>query len=284
MEQLSRGDFSARVSVDSEDEIGAVALAFNEMADNLQEAQHRRVELEEGRKQFTAAISHDLRTPLASARAMLEAIQDGVVVDSTGRREYLARSIGEIKNLSDLVNDLFELSLLDVGALKLDMQPTPLQELVLDTVAGMSAATSANRKAVRVEVDESIGEIIVDGLRVRRVLMNLVQNAIRHTPADGSITVHATDEGTEVKVEVIDNGDGISPEDLPRIWTRFFKSDPSRTKDSSGLAQSGLGLATAKAIVELHGGWIAATSKKGQGSVFTFALPKRTDANIQPQT
>ena len=278
VQSIARGELSARVPVPSEDELGAVSKSFNEMASKLEAARRRQARLEDERKQFTAALSHDLRTPLASARVMLEAVKDGVVSSPAEQAEYIRRSLVEINNLGELVDDLFELSLIDAGALRLELKPTPLQELVLSTAEGMSAAAGKKGLLLNLEVDEHIGDVIMDGLRVRRVLMNLIQNAIRYTPADGSVTVAAHDEGSEVKVEVKDTGEGIAAEDLPRIWTRTFRSDPSRTRDDDGLPQSGLGLATAKAIIELHGGWISATSQVGKGSAFTFSLPKRLPA------
>ncbi len=272
--RISAGEFAMRVPVTSHDEIGEVSRAFNDMAASLEEAARRQVQLEEGRKQLTAAVSHDLRTPLASARAMLEALADDVVTDPEERRSYHRRSLNEIKNLSALVDDLFQLSLLDVGALRLDLRPTPLQQLVMDTVDGMKPA--ASRKGLRLDarVDAEIGQLMIDEARMRRVLMNLLQNAIRHTPADGSVMVSAVDDGELVRVEVSDTGDGVAPEDLSRIWTRFFRSDPARGRDPAGPAQSGLGLAIAKAIVETHGGEISAMSEPGHGSVFRFTLPK----------
>ena len=129
-----------------------------------------------------------------------------------------------------------------------------------------------------VHLDDGLGEVVVDGIRVRRVLMNLVQNAIRHTPSDGSVTVSATANGDEIKVQVKDTGEGISQEDLPNIWTRSFRADPSRTRDENGLQQTGLGLAIARGIIELHGGWVTASSTKGHGAEFAFGLPKKKAA------
>lgn len=275
VEQVSSGQFSARVPDGSSDEVGAVSRSFNEMAARLESAQARQIRLEDERKQFTAAISHDLRTPLSSARVMLEAVRDGVADGTEERDEYVRRTLREINNLSDLVDDLFELSLIDAGALRLEMKPTPLQELVLESVEGMAAAARKKGLELSVHLDDGLGEVVVDGLRVRRALMNLVQNAIRHTPADGSVTISASATGDEVKVEVRDTGEGIAQEDLPHIWTRSFRADPSRTRDADGLQQTGLGLSIARAIIELHGGWVSATSTRGGGSEFVFGLPRK---------
>lgn len=274
VERVSGGEFSARVPELGKDEVADVSRSFNEMARKLDEAQSRQQKLEDERKQFTAAVSHDLRTPLASARVMLEAIRDGVTDGPEEEQDYIRRTLLEIGNLSELVDDLFELSLIDAGALKLDVRPTPLQELVLESVEGLSAAAKRKGLDLSVHVDDGVGTVVVDGLRVRRALMNLVQNAIRHTPADGTVTVSASDAGDEIKVEVRDSGEGIAEADLPHIWTRSYRADPSRTRDADGLQQTGLGLSITRAIIELHGGWVVASSTYGKGAEFTFALPK----------
>ncbi len=278
VERLSAGELSARVPVESSDEIGSVSRSVNSMAENLEQARERQRQLEESRKELTAAISHDLRTPLASARAMLEAINDRVVDDPEGQREYVKRSLGEINILSDLVNDLFELSLIDAGALTLERSQTPLQDLVLETVDGFAASARQKGLKLSVDVEEEMERVVIDGLRIRRVLVNLLQNAIKHTPPDGSVTVVARDDGDEVRVEVTDTGAGIEADDLPKIWSRFFKADESRTREIDGLPSSGLGLAIARGIIDLHGGWIEATSEKGSGARFTFGLPKTAAA------
>lgn len=276
--RLSKGELSARVPVKSSDEFGSVSESFNTMASNLEQARERQRQLEESRKELTAAISHDLRTPLASARAMLEAIKDDVVHDPGEQREYVKRSLNEINNLSDLVNDLFELSLIDAGALTLERSRTPLQDLVLETVDSFAASARQKGLKLSVEVEEEMERVVIDGLRIRRVLVNLLQNAIRHTPPDGSVTVVARDEGDEVRVDVTDTGSGIREDDLPKIWSRFFRADESRTRESDGLPSSGLGLAIARGIIDLHGGWIEATSERGRGARFSFGLPKTAAA------
>ncbi|MDA0676642.1 MAG: HAMP domain-containing sensor histidine kinase [Chloroflexi bacterium] len=272
--RLARGDLSSRVPVESSDEFGVVSAAFNDMASSVERAHEQQRQLEESRKQLTAAISHDLRTPLSSARAMLEAIKDGVVSAPAEQREYVRRSLNEINNLSELVDDLFELALIDAGAMRLERRLTPMQSLVLETVDGLAAAARSKGVELRVDVPDQMESVPIDGIRVRRVLVNLLQNAIRHTPPDGSVTVAARDEGSEVCVEVRDTGTGIPDTDLPHIWDRFFRADPSRTRDADGLLHSGLGLAIAKGIVDLHGGWIRATSENPRGTCFSFGIPR----------
>ena len=272
--RVAAGELSVRIPVESKDEVGELSEAFNEMAASLEEAMVRHIQLEEGRKQLTAAVSHDLRTPLSSARAMLEALADGVVDTPEERADYHRRMLNEIKILSELVDDLFDLSLLDVGAMRLDLQPTPLQDLVLETIESMRPAADRKRLTLKSRIGEDLQPVLVDPVRMRRVMMNLVQNAIRHTPADGTVAVEADDMGEEVVLEVRDTGEGIAQRDLPRIWTRFFRPEDARGRDADGSARSGLGLAIAKAIVEIHGGVISVESEVGEGSVFRVRLPK----------
>lgn len=272
--RIAAGELSVRIPVESNDEVGELSEAFNEMATSLEEAMARHVQLEEGRKQLTAAVSHDLRTPLSSARAMLEALADGVVDTPEEQADYHRRMLNEIKILSELVDDLFDLSLLDVGAMRLDLRPTPLQDLVLETIESMRPAADRKRLTLKSRIGEDLQPVLVDPVRMRRVMMNLVQNAIRHTPADGTVAVEADDMGDEVVLEVRDTGEGIARRDLPRIWTRFFRPEDARGRDADGSARSGLGLAIAKAIVEIHGGVISVESEVGEGSVFRVRLPK----------
>ena len=273
-EKVAAGDLSVRVPVTSNDELGELADAFNQMAAALEEAAINQVRLEEGRKQLTAAISHDLRTPLASARVMLEALIDGVVDSRDETDDYHRRLLTEVMNLSGLVDDLFQLSLLDVGALRLDIKLTPLQELVIDTIEGMRPQAERKGLSLDASIAPDLDPVPIDGARIRRVLMNLIQNAIRHTPEDGSVAVVASDLGDEVELAVRDTGEGISSEDVPRIWNRFVRLDDARGRSADGSTRSGLGLAIAKAIVETHGGTISVDSQLGVGSVFSVRLPK----------
>jgi signal transduction histidine kinase len=203
---------------------------------------------------------------------MIESINDGVVADNNTVQRYLRTIQGEIGYLSRLIDDLFELSQIDSGLLKLNTEPASLADLISDTLEALSAPAAQRRLKLRGEVDDTIPDVVMDTRRMQRVLYNLVQNALRHTPADGTIVIRAQDAGPEVEVSVIDSGEGIESEELPRIFERFYRgSNKARTRDDGG---SGLGLSIARGIVELHGGRIWASSRIGQGAVFTFALPK----------
>ena len=270
---MSAGQFTSRITVHSRDEWEELASSFNMMAERLEAAFQKETELEQARRQLVAAVSHDLRSPLASMRVMVESINDGVVTDSETVHRYLRTLQGEVEYLSRLIDDLFELSQFDSGLIELRMGEADIKDLIMDTVAGLSAQAEQRQLTLRGSVDGQVPALTIDAQRIQRVLYNLLQNAIRHTPADGTILVEARDAGAEVHVSVIDTGEGIAAADIPRLFERFHKGDKARTRGDSG---SGLGLSITKGIVEAHGGRIWVVSAPGSGTAFTFALPKAT--------
>jgi len=269
--QINTGKLQANVPVKSQDEVGELAKAFNAMVTRLRHSLEREKSLENTRRELIEAISHDLRTPLSSIRVMIESINDGVVTDEKTIKRYLKTTQSEIENLSQLVNDLFELSQIDAGLLKLNTDTVSLQQIISDTVETMDAQAASHKLSLNGEVDQKLSPITVDSRRVQRVLYNLVQNAIRHTPPDGSISIRAVDVGDAVEVQVVDTGEGIPEQELPRVFERSYRSEQSRSPNSGG---AGLGLSIAKGIIEAHGGRIWAESESGHGSVFSFTLPK----------
>lgn len=267
--RMARGDLTTRVRGDGVVELQRLAEAFNTMAGQLEAAAQERVETERARRDLITAVSHDLRTPLASLRALAEALSDGVVDDPEGVRRYLALMTGETERLNLLIDDLFELARLESGALRLDRAPSPVQDLISETLERMAA--QAGQKGLRLD-GAVIGDpppVLIDGQQMTRVLLNLVQNAIRHTPADGSVTLRARVAGDLVMLEVRDTGEGIAAADLPRVFDRFYRGDPARVRD----AGAGLGLAIARGIVEAHGGRIWVESEPGRGTRFALTLP-----------
>jgi signal transduction histidine kinase len=209
-----------------------------------------RTEIEEARRQLVAAASHDLRTPLASLRLLVESIDDGVVTGET-RDRYLGEIRTHVAVLSDLVDDLFELSRIEAGDISWTMRQVELGDLIGDTVAAMRAPAEA--RGVKIAAELPPGHVLAqaNAEKVQRVLFNLIQNAIRHTPADGSVTVRARNDGGDVEVEVADDGAGISADDGDRVFEAFYRGDAARGEDGAGL-----GLAISRAIVEAHGGKI----------------------------
>jgi signal transduction histidine kinase len=271
--EMAGGTRGVRVAAAGPDELIGLARDFNAMSERLEVSDRMRAEMETARRHLFAAISHDLRTPLASIRAMVEAIDDGVVTDAETTQRYVRNVLGEVHRLSGLLDDLFELSRLDAGALTLHLEPGSLHDLVSDTLEAIQAQASEKGLRLRGAVAEDVPPVLMDVARIQRVLSNLVQNAIRHTPPDGTILLEVQEEGTTVRVDVVDSGEGVAPEDLPHIFERFYRGEKSRARGQGG---TGLGLAIAQGLVEAHGGRIWAQSVHGQGARFSFVLPKAT--------
>jgi len=270
-QNLAEGDLTTRLEASSDDEVGELARVMNTMAEELEQAFRRQRELEQARKDLIASVSHDLRTPLASMRAMVEAISDGVVSDELTIRNYCSNIRSEVEHLSKLIDDLFELSRLDSGTLDLHLQPSSVEEMLSSVLDSMKAQAEAQVLKLSHSLNGSLEPVMADPHQIQRVLYNLVQNAIRHTPADGTISVEAQDLGEEVQINVVDSGQGIVEDDVNKVFDRFYRGEKSRSREFGG---AGLGLAIAKGIVEAHGGRIWVDSQPGAGSRFSFSLPK----------
>jgi signal transduction histidine kinase len=269
--QLAGGDLGAKVPIEGHDELAALAADFNLMAQDLAETSAREKEAERARRDLIAAVSHDLRTPLASTRALIEAVADGVVEDPEKQARYLASARSELEKLGRLVDDLFELSRIDAGALRLNLEEASLRDLISDTLSGFRH--QAERKGVSLvgEVSDGVDPVLANPPRLQRVLYNLVSNALRHTPADGTIVLRAEPGKGMVRVEVSDTGEGIVPEDLSRVFERSFRGERSRTRIEAGDG-AGLGLAIARGLIEAHGGEMSVESQPGEGARFYFTL------------
>jgi signal transduction histidine kinase len=223
--------------------------------------------VEAQRRDLITAVSHDLRTPLASLRAMVEAIDDGIVKDPVTMRLYASEMRRSVGALNTLVDDLFELIQLDAATLEADRSST-LDEVLEGALA--ACRSSATEKGLRVETDLDGARAAPCSPRLGRVLQNLLQNAIRHTPADGTVRVEAHRAPGALEVAVEDTGEGIAPESLPLVFDPFWRGDASRTADGSGL-----GLALAKRIIESLGGRIEVESEPAVGSRFAVLIPDR---------
>jgi len=243
---------------------GAAALAAA-LAVRLSMEERSRRQIEAARRQLVAAASHDLRTPLASLRLLVESIDDGVATGET-RDRYLREIRTHVAVLSDLVDDLFELSRIEAGDISWTLRQVELHELIDDTVAAMRAPAAARGVTVSAELPPGAVVARADAEKLQRVLFNLIQNAIRHTPADGSVTVRAHAAGGGVEVEVADDGEGIPAGDRERVFEAFYRGDDARGEDGAGL-----GLAISRAIVEAHGGriWL---EERQPGTTVRFTL------------
>lgn len=273
-QSLAKGNLLVRVAVTGRDEMADLAANFNQMATQLQAAAEKQRQVENMRRDLIAWVSHDLQTPLASIRAIVEALADGVVDDPETEERYLLTALKDIRALSALIDDLFQMAQLDAGGLPLDCGYNSMRDLISDTLESFSEIASRRSVALHGDVEQGVDLVYMDAQRVGRVLSNLIGNALRHTPAGGYVEVKALTMDGTVLVEVRDTGDGIRPEDLPQIFERFYRGEKSRSRATGG---SGLGLAIAKGIVEAHGGEIGVTTLD-KGSRFYFILPQEKRA------
>jgi signal transduction histidine kinase len=270
---LAQGDYATRLVVAGDDEVSRLARDVDRLAARLESSERRRDELERSRRELTAAISHDLRTPLASVRAMVEALSDGLVEDRAEVERYLATMRREIDRLSRMLDDLFELAQIDAGALRLDRRPVSLAEIVADVGDAMQAQALRAGVALEVDAGGAAPLLALDGARMERAVANLVRNAIEHTPSGGRIGVRTACAADAVEVIVEDTGEGIAPDDLERVWEPFYRGDRSRGRAAASGDGAGLGLSIVRGIVEAHGGRVEARSVPGAGSRFTIRLP-----------
>ncbi len=268
-ENISRGDLTARASLDGSDEVAELARTFNQMAAQLESAAKQQRELEEMRRDLIAWVSHDLRTPLTSVRAMVEALADGVVDDPATTQRYLRTAKRDIASLSILIDDLFQMAQIDAGGLKLNRASTSLSDLISDTIESFSERAKQHGVAVNGSAANNLDTADMDAQLIARVIVNLVDNAIRHTPSGGSVSVIATRSKGGVTVEVRDTGEGLKSEDLPHVFDQFYRGEKSRSRATGG---AGLGLAIAKGIIEAHGGKIG-VENLDRGARFFFTIP-----------
>jgi signal transduction histidine kinase len=254
-DRVAEGDYGVRVRESGPPPMRALARSFNTMTERLQRA-------DQLRRDLMADLAHELRTPLTVLRGRLEGLLDGVYARDD---QQIAELLDDTRVLSRLIEELRTLALSDAGALPLQKEPTDVVELVRDVVRSMHA--EAERKSVSLTVSASPGSVVsdLDPVRIQEVLTNLLANAIRHTPADRAVTVDVSRTSDGAVVTVADTGEGIPPDEVARIFDRFYKGATS--------AGSGLGLTIAKGIVVAHGGEITASSEPGRGTAVTFALP-----------
>ncbi len=265
--RLADGDLEARSGgLGSDPELDSLARVLDQMADRLGESLARERATEGQRHDLIVAVSHDLRTPLSGIRAMVEAIDDGVVADQETVMRYVAEMRSSIDSLVGLVDDLFELVQLDATAIDAARERARLCDVVGSAIAACDA--QATEKGLVLETNLEGVEAMMISPRLTRVVQNLLQNAIRHTPADGTIRVQARRAGEGVELVVEDSGAGIGEEALDRVFEPFWRGDAARAGPGSGL-----GLALAKRIVEALGGEIVVESELARGSRFAVLLP-----------
>ncbi len=255
--RLAAGELMARAPASGPVEFAEVGAAFNEMAESIER-------LFDARRQLVAWASHDLRTPLASMQAMIEAIEDGIATSE----EYLPALRDQVRTLNGLVEDLFELARIDAGALTLELRESTLNGVVETCVRGLEAEARAKHVQLDSKLEGSLPPVRFAPEQVERVLLNLLTNALRHTPSDGAIAVVVRSDRDAVLVSVEDSGEGLTAEAEGRMFERFWRADASRTSRSSGL-----GLAIARGLIEAQGGRIWAENRSEGGTRVTFTLP-----------
>jgi signal transduction histidine kinase len=258
-EQVAAGDLAARAPIGGPREFAALGAAFNQMAESIGE-------LFDARRQLVAWASHDLRTPLASIQAMLEAIEDGLAEPD----DYMPALREQARVLASLTDDLFELACIDAGTLTIELRETSVRDLVTSCVVALGAEAAARGVRLEVRVGDGLPTVNCAPEQVQRVLLNLLTNALRYTPSDGSVAIVARPVGGEVHVMVEDSGAGLSREATQRMFERFWRDDPSRTRANGN---AGLGLAIARGLVEAQGGRVWAENRAEGGARVAFSLP-----------
>jgi signal transduction histidine kinase len=265
---VANRDFSRRVEVEGSAEVAEVARAFNEMTTALERSERQR-------QNMVADVAHELRTPISVIQGNLRAILDDVYpLDKV----EISRLYDETRLLSRLVDDLRELALADAGQLRLHVRPTDTARVIEATLDNLSLAAEAQDVALTTQLPAELPSGQADPDRLAQVLRNLVVNALRHTPAGGSVTVTAAPAGDVLEIAVADTGEGISAEDLPHVFDRFWRVDRSRARDGRWGGGTGLGLSVAQSMIEAQGGRIWAESTLGKGSVFRFTVPLGSQA------
>ncbi len=269
---FERGELGRRARVAGNDELGALGRSFNDMAAGIEAGLGRLRQAEEQRRDLMANISHDLRSPLTSVRGYLETILlKDEELDPEERRGFLRVVLKNVSGFQRLAEQLFELAKLEAGQASPRLERFPIAELIQDVVLKLRPQAAAGSIALEAELKEDLPPVRADIGQIERVLTNLIENALRFTPPGGKVRVSASGEGPGVRVAVADSGSGIAPEDLPRVFDRFFHAGPHGSDgDRSG---AGLGLTIARQIVELHGSRLEVESRLEEGSRFHFLLP-----------
>jgi signal transduction histidine kinase len=273
-ERVAKGDFKTQTIIEGSDELAQLGKTFNNMTAALDSVDEQKRELETARRDLIAWVSHDLRTPLAAMRVMNEAMIDGVVTDAETVSRYHQNIQAEIRHLSHLIDDLFELAQLDTGHIKLERQMTSLRDLISDTLGSMSARAESAGVTLTGTLGQGVDMVDIAPDKIQRVLYNLIDNALHHTPSGGQVTLNAEKRDHTLSISVHNTGSAIAEADLPHIFTSFYRGERSRAQSSSGYRGTGLGLAIARGFVEAHGGKIGVESAPSGGTTFTITIPQ----------
>ena len=269
-EAMADGDFSRKINVESEDEIGILATTFNDMAAQIEAMLEELKNAELLRREFVANVSHELRTPLTSIRTYAETISDNQEIPKETETEFLRVIMNESDRMTKIVQDLLELSRFDSGNTTLSLEPFSIERSVREVYAAIALEARKRNHELNLELEWKMPMIHGDRARIEQVLMNIITNALKYTPDGGTIDIYSGSSGNNVWVRIVDTGIGIPKDDLARVFDRFYRVDKARTRESGG---TGLGLSIAKEIVTKHGGDIVVESTPGEGTSVTVILP-----------
>ena len=269
---FAAGDLSHRIEPAGPRELRDLADSANEMAAELERMRSERDDADRARRNLIASVSHDLRTPLTSLRLLVEAIDDGVVEGPDETADALRRAKGYVTTLSTLVDDLFELARLEAGDISWTLSQVGVAELIDETVEAFRPLAEQKGLVLTESVPSDVAPVRGNPEKLQRVLYNLVQNAVRHTPQDGTVSLRAERDAGFVRIEVADDGEGIPPEQAEQVFERFFRGGDG-ARNGTG---AGLGLSISRAIVEAHGGRIWVEPREGRGSRVIFTVPAAT--------
>ncbi|MFQ5568309.1 MAG: sensor histidine kinase [Rhodothermales bacterium] len=268
---FEQGQLDRRIGITSSDELGQLAASFNQMADTIVANMEDLKRTDRLRRDLIANVSHDLRSPLAAVQGYLETIMiKNDTLSPEKRQEYMDIVLKNTRSLNTLVGELFELSKLDAQQVEPQFEAFSMAELVQDLVMQFQPRAEQLDVSLEADLPKRLSPVYADIGLVERAVSNLIENALRYTPAGGGVRIQPAEEGEAVSVRVIDTGYGIPAEDLPHIFERFYRVEKSRARDKGG---TGLGLAIAKKILELHGSTLSVRSVRDKGTTFSFALP-----------
>ena len=269
-EAMADGDFSKKIGVESEDEIGILARTFNDMAAQIETMLEELKKSEKLRREFVANVSHELRTPLTNIRSYAETISDDRDIPPETEEEFLRVIINESDRMTKIVQDLLELSRFDSGASELSIEKFSIEQSLRDVHAAIALDARKRNHTINLELEWKLPDIYGDRARIEQVLMNIMSNALKYTPDGGTIGIFSGSSGSDVWFRIEDTGIGIPPEDLEHVFDRFYRVDKARSRESGG---TGLGLSIAKEIVTKHGGDIEIRSAPEIGTSVTVRFP-----------
>lgn len=269
--EIRSGNLDKRIQVRKQDEFGKLAETINAMVDKLNDDLVQMKKLERVRTEFLGDVSHELRTPIFAIQASIETLLNGAINDSDVNKDFLNKALNNAKRIDALLFDLIEISRIESGDMKMSLRYFKLNELITQTITEMQPHYQPKQIRIKIVSDDSGAEVYGDRERLKQVVINLVDNAVKYTVEGGEVTISTEKSEAGVRISVIDNGCGIPEEHLQHIFKRFYRVDKARSRDVGG---TGLGLAIVKHIIEAHGSKVEVESEVGKGSRFSFVLKR----------